>query len=256
MKNGRLLASGELTPYNRFAFEMILRSLLADLVALFFPRPCLACRAPLVAGEAHLCTTCRAVLPYTDYHLLLPADNPLARRFWGKLPVQQVLSYLRFVRHGRVQQLLHQLKYQGQSQIGSALGQLYGAELAAAGLGQAFDLIVPVPLHRRKLARRGYNQAEAFATGLAAALRCPSAAHALRRTEYTTSQTRKGRAERWQNVATVFEVVEPATVAGRHILLVDDVLTTGATLEACGTALLAAGARAISIATIATADLT
>jgi ComF family protein len=245
---------GELTPHNRFAPEMMLRPLLADLAALFFPRPCLACREPLVAGEAHLCTTCRAELPYTDYHLLPPAANPLARRFWGKLPVQQVFSYLRFVRHGRVQQLLHQLKYQGQSQVGSALGQLYGAELLAAGLGQAFDLIVPVPLHRRKLARRGYNQAESFATGLAVALPCPSAAYALRRTEHTASQTRKGRAERWQNVATVFEVPEPATVAGRHILLVDDVLTTGATLEACGAALLAAGASAISIATIATAD--
>jgi len=234
--------------------KKMLRPLLADLLALFFPRPCLACREPLVAGEAHLCTSCRTELPYTDYHLLPPERNPLARRFWGKLPVRHTLSYLRFQRHGRVQQLLHQLKYQGQVGVGHALGQLYGAELAAAGLGPEFELIVPVPLHRRKLARRGYNQAEAFATGLAAALPCPSAAHALRRTAHTASQTRKGRAERWQNVATVFEVADPAAVAGRHILLVDDVLTTGATLEACGAALLAAGARAISIATIATAD--
>lgn len=232
---------------------MMLRPLLADLAALFFPRPCLACREPLVAGEEHLCTGCRAELPYTDYHLLPPAQNPLARRFWGKLPVQHTLSYLRFLRHGRVQHLLHQLKYQGQSQIGNALGLLYGAELAGAGLATEFELVVPVPLHRRKQARRGYNQAEAFATGLAAALPCPSAAHALRRTEHTASQTRKGRAERWQNVATVFEVAEPPAVLGRHILLVDDVLTTGATLEACGAALLAAGARAVSIATIACA---
>ena len=233
---------------------MMLRPLLADLAALFFPRACLACRVPLVAGEAHLCTTCRADLPYTDYHLLPPAANPLARRFWGKLPVRHTLSYLRFLRHGRVQQLLHQLKYQGQSKVGDALGQLYGAELAAAGLAPEFDLIVPVPLHRRKLARRGYNQADAFAKGLAAALPCPSAAHALRRTEHTASQTRKGRAERWQNVATVFEVPQPELIAGRHVLLVDDVLTTGATLEACGAALLAAGASAVSIATIACAD--
>ena len=233
---------------------MMLRPLLTDLAALFFPRLCLACREPLVAGEAHLCTGCRAELPYTDYHLLPPDHNPLARRFWGKLPVRHTLSYLRFLRHGRVQHLLHQLKYQGQSQVGSVLGQLYGAELAAAGLDQEFDLIVPVPLHRRKLARRGYNQAEAFATGLSAALPCPSAAHALRRTEHTASQTRKGRAERWQNVATVFEAPDPQMVLGRHILLVDDVLTTGATLEACGAALLAAGASAVSIATIACAE--
>jgi len=233
---------------------MMLRPLLADLVSLFFPQVCLACHEPLVAGETHLCTTCRTELPYTDYHLLPPAHNPLARRFWGKLPVQYTLSYLRFLRHGRVQELLHQLKYRGQAGVGRALGQLYGAELAAAGLAPKFDLIVPVPLHRRKLARRGYNQAEAFATGLAAALPCPSAAHALRRTEHTATQTRKGRTERWQNVATVFEVAQPAAVAGRHVLLVDDVLTTGATLEACGAALLAAGARAVSIATIACAE--
>jgi ComF family protein len=232
----------------------MLRPLLADLLALFFPHACLACQQPLVAGERHLCTTCRAELPYTDYHLLPAAQNPLSRRFWGKLPVVHALSYLRFLRHGRVQHLLHQLKYQGQQQVGQALGQLYGAELATAGLGAEFDLIVPVPLHRRKLARRGFNQADAFATGLAASLPCPSSATALRRTEHTASQTRKSRAERWQNVAAVFEVAKPHEVAGRHILLVDDVLTTGATLEACGAALLAAGAKAVSIATIACAE--
>ncbi|QKG54050.1 ComF family protein [Hymenobacter sp. BRD67] len=233
---------------------MILSPLLADLAALFFPRPCLACHELLVAGETHLCTSCRAELPYTDYHLLPPDQNPLARRFWGKLPVQHTLSYLVFLKNGRVQELLHQLKYRGQQQVGSALGQLYGAELAAAGLGPEFDLVVPVPLHRRKLARRGYNQAEAFATGLAAALPCPCAAHVLLRTEHTASQTRKGRAARWQNVATVFEVAEPERIVGCHILLVDDVLTTGATLEACATVLLTAGAQAVSIATIACAE--
>jgi ComF family protein len=153
-----------------------------------------------------------------------------------------------------VQRLLHQLKYQGQQGVGKALGQLYGAELATAGLAPAFDLIVPVPLHRRKLARRGFNQADAFAEGLAAALPCPWSATALRRTEYTDSQTRKSRTERWDNVASVFEVARRQDVAGRHILLVDDVLTTGATLEACGAALLAAGASQLSIATIACAE--
>ncbi|MBJ6143908.1 ComF family protein [Hymenobacter sp. BT559] len=232
----------------------MLRACLTDFIALFFPQACLACQAALVVGEQHLCTTCRAELPYTDYHLLPAAQNPLSRRFWGKLPVAHTLSYLRFLQHGRVQHLLHQLKYQGQQEVGKALGQLYGAELAAAGLGPEFDLIVPVPLHRRKLARRGYNQAAAFAAGLAATLPCSWSAAALRRTEHTASQTRKSRTERWQNVATVFEVAQPQEVTGRHILLVDDVLTTGATLEACGVALLAAGACQVSIATIACAE--
>ena len=232
----------------------MLRALLTDFAALFFPQACLACQAALVAGEHYLCTTCRAELPYTDYHLLPAAQNPLGRRFWGKLPVTHTLSYLRFLRHGHVQHLLHQLKYQGQQEVGKALGQLYGAELATAGFSPEFDLIVPVPLHRRKLARRGYNQADAFAAGLSLTLHCPWSADALRRTEHTDSQTRKSRTERWQNVATVFEVARPEEVAGRHILLVDDVLTTGATLEACGAALLAAGASQVSIATIACAE--
>ncbi|OGX81027.1 ComF family protein [Hymenobacter glacialis] len=232
----------------------MLRSLAADFVGLIFPRLCLACREPLVTGETHLCTGCRAELPYTDFHLLPPEQNPIGRRFWGKLPIRHALSYLRFVRHGRVQNLLHELKYQGQRDVGTALGQLYGAELHAAGFATDFDLIVPVPLHPKKLARRGYNQAAAFATGLATGLKVPTSATALRRNANTATQTKKNRAQRWENVATVFEVENPAAVIGRRILVVDDVLTTGATLEACGAALLAAGAAEVSIATIACAD--
>ncbi|WP_375416894.1 ComF family protein [uncultured Hymenobacter sp.] len=232
----------------------MLRDLLPDFLSLLFPSVCLACGQSLRRGERHLCTGCRAELPYTDFHLLPPADSPLGRRFWGKLPVQYALSYLRFVQHGRVQQLLHQLKYQGQQEVGVALGELYGAELAGSGFTRQFDVIVPVPLHRRKLARRGYNQAAAFAEGLGTGLALPHRADALRRTEHTASQTRKSRAQRWQNVATVFETAEPTQISGHRVLLVDDVLTTGATLEACGLALLAAGAAEVSIATIACAD--
>ena len=233
-------------------FTIMLRSWLADFAGLIFPRLCPACREPLARGEAHLCTSCRAELPYTDFHRLPPAANPLGRRFWGKLPVRHALSYLQFVRHGRVQHLLYELKYGGQRGLGTALGRLYGAELAAAGLAAEFDLVVPVPLHPRKLAQRGYNQAAVFAEGLAVGLAMPWVP-ALRRTAHTATQTKKNRAQRWENVATVFETADVKAVAGRHVLLVDDVLTTGATLEACGAALLAAGAREISIATIACA---
>jgi ComF family protein len=231
----------------------MLGSLWNDFVGLIFPRLCLACREPLVRGESYFCTGCRAELPYTDFHRLPPEENPLSRRFWGKLPVRHALSYFHFVRHGRVQNLLHELKYQGQRDVGTALGQLYGAELQAAGLATDFDLIVPVPLHPRKLAKRGYNQAAAFARGLATGLRLPWNATALRRTANTKTQTKKNRAQRWNNVATVFEVADPTAMVGQRVLVVDDVLTTGATLEACAAALLAAGATEVSVATIACA---
>jgi ComF family protein len=229
-------------------------AVLSDFVSLIFPRTCLACLEPLARGEDHICTGCRAQLPYTDYHRLPERENPLARRFWGKVPVRHALSYLRFLRHGRVQHLLHQLKYQGQRDVGLVLGRWYGAELTAQDLATDFDLIVPVPLHPRKLAKRGFNQSDTFAEGLSQGLAVPWSARALRRTEYTDSQTSKNRTERWFNVATVFEVAEPAAVVGKRVLVVDDVLTTGATLEACAVALLAAGCREVSIATIACAE--
>jgi ComF family protein len=233
---------------------MSILSVLSDFVSLIFPRTCLACVEPLTRGEDHICTACRAQLPYTDYHKLPEKENPLARRFWGKVPVRHALSYLRFLRHGRVQHLLHQLKYQGQRDVGLVLGRWYGTELAEAGLAPDFDLIVPVPLHPRKLAKRGFNQSDTFAEGLAVGLAVPWSSEALRRTAHTDSQTRKNRTERWLNVATIFEVADPAVVAGKKVLIVDDVLTTGATLEACAAVLLAAGCAEVSIATIACAD--
>jgi len=230
------------------------RSLLDDFLGLIYPSVCLACAELMARGEQHLCTACRAELPYTDFHLLPPEENPLGRRFWGKLPVQHALSYVRFLRHGRIQHLMHQLKYKGQREVGTVLGRLYGAELLAAGLNAEFDLLVPVPLHPHKLSKRGYNQAAVFAEGLASGLQLPWNATALHRTRRTSTQTRKNRAERWENVATVFELGPAASVAGQRVLLVDDVLTTGATLEACGAVVLAGGAASISIATIACAD--
>ncbi len=227
-------------------------SFLSDFVSLIFPQVCLACEEPVGRGEEHLCTSCRAQLPYTDYHLLAPGENPLSRRFWGRVPVRHTLSYLRFLRRGRVQHLLHQLKYKEQRDVGLVLGRWYGHELARHNF--QFDLIVPVPLHPKKLAKRGYNQSDPFAEGLAESLHTPWQAAGLRRIEHTDSQTRKNRLERWQNVADVFEVTDPAAMQGKHVLVVDDVLTTGATLEACAAVLLAAGAAEVSFATIACAD--
>lgn len=225
-----------------------------DLLALFFPESCFACNGALARGEAFICTACNVKLPYTDFHVYGGTEqNPLQRRFWGKVPVRFAFSYLYFRSKGRVQRLLHQLKYKGAKDLGEHLGQRYGSILQEHQYHEQFDLIVPVPLHKYKLRKRGYNQSEHFAIGLAAAMDVPVKADLLIRTINTTTQTHKNRLSRWQNVEQVFKVTEPDQVAGKHILIVDDVLTTGATLEACAVALLEAGAAEVSIATIAAA---
>lgn len=232
-------------------------NLFADLLALFYPDLCLACDEPLVSGEQDFCTDCRVKLPYLSYHLPNPtaaADaSPLLRRFWGKVPVRHALAYLRFSSHGRVQRLLHRLKYDDQPEIGITLGRWFGNELAQTGYQAEFDALVPVPMHPAKERRRGYNQAACFAEGLADSLSLPVLKTALQKLDDTASQTRKSRLERWENVGEGFNVPEPAAIASKRLLLVDDVLTTGATLEACATVLLAADAGSVSIATIAAA---
>lgn len=238
---------------------MLLTPLFTDLVALLYPTLCLACDEVLISGERECCTQCRVALPYLTYHLPnptdAPADTPLARRFWGKVPVAHTLAYLQFSARGRVQQLLHRLKYENQPEIGRVLGRWFGEELGAAGYGTTVDGLVPVPMHPIKLRRRGYNQATCFADGLAEALQLPVWGGLLEKISDTESQTRKDRLARWQNVTRGFAVSPAAAteLAGQRILLVDDVLTTGATLEACTTVLLASGAATVSIATIAAA---
>lgn len=230
-----------------------LKNIFSDFLTLLFPEFCQACTKTLAVGEALVCTHCRLKLPYTNVHLQPPELNPLALRFYGKLPVSHVLAYLYFNRAGRTQRLLHALKYRGVQAVGEQLGTWYGHTLREAGYNGAFDLIVPVPLHPRKRQQRGYNQADSFARGLAQALNLPWSNQILKRTRFTSSQTHKSRPERWENVADVFQVINPAKIQNKKILLVDDVITTGATLEACGLTLLRAGCDQISVCTIAAA---
>lgn len=225
-----------------------------DLLSLLFPKSCYACDGAMARGEKYICTKCSVKLPYTDAHVHGATElNPLQRRFWGKVPVRFAFAYLHFMPKGRVQRLLHKLKYKGAKELGEHLGQRYGSLLSDYAYPEQFDVVVPVPLHRYKLRRRGYNQAESFSMGLAEAMQLPHNARALLRNIDTSTQTRKNRLDRWQNVEQVFQVQQPEVVQGKRILLVDDVMTTGATLEACAVALLAAGAKEVSVATIAAA---
>ncbi len=238
---------------------MLFLSAFADLLALLYPTLCVACDDVLIRGERECCTPCRTDLPVLGYHLpsatAAPKDTPLARRFWGKLPVAHALAYVQFGAKGRVQHLLHRLKYENQPEIGQMLGRWFGEELAQTGYNGLFDGIVPVPMHANKQRIRGYNQAECFADGLAESLALPVWPVMLTKVSQTESQTRKSRLARWQNVGTGFAVSAEAAaeLMGQRVLLVDDVLTTGATLEACAGVLLAGGARSVSIATIASA---
>ena len=226
---------------------------ISDLLALVYPEFCYACSQSLAHGENMVCTTCRLKLPYTNYHLLTSTENPLANRFYGRIDVEHAFSYLTYVRAGRVQNLLHNLKYRNVPEIGELLGKWYGSELQKSGFKEKIDLIVPVPLYYRKLKKRGYNQSDKFAKGLSDALEIPWSSQVIKRVAESSTQTKKSRFARWQNVDKLFSVTQPEEIKERRILLVDDVLTTGATLEACGQELLANGCKSLSIATIAAA---
>ncbi|MHC2990566.1 hypothetical protein OB13_02805, partial [Pontibacter sp. HJ8] len=213
---------------------------------------CYACDNPLARGEKYICTDCNVKLPYTNFHVHGATElNTLQQRFWGKVPVRFAFAYLYFRPKGRVQRLLHRLKYKGAQELGEQLGKRYGALLSDHRYADQFDLILPVPLHRLKLRRRGYNQSDGFAKGLSDALKVEWSSSILVRNTDTATQTKKSRLDRWQNVEKVFEVKKPELVKGKRVLLVDDVLTTGATLEACAVVLLESGCQEVSVATIA-----
>lgn len=226
--------------------------IVGDFISLFFPHYCLACSEALVKGEDILCTRCIINLPKTNYHV--QQVNPVEAKLYGRIPLKHAWAFLKFRKRGSVQHLLHQLKYNNHPEVGIALGKVFGKDLSDGGFGQAFDLIVPVPLHRSRLMKRGYNQSSKFAEGLSAAFGIPWDESISIRKERTTTQTKKSRMQRWENVKNVFSVAENSKISGRRILLVDDVITTGATLEACGKHLIAAGCKELSVAVIAEAQ--
>jgi len=219
-----------------------------DLSHLIFPIQCMGCEAPLDADEEHICKYCLDHLPTTKHWE--QTNNPIEQIFWGKLQVVSAASYLYFSKGGIVQEMLHNLKYNHQLGVGRLLGNRFGAELAKTPFSD-IDLIVPVPLHKDKLRKRGYNQCDPIVEGLSEAIGKEYCLPALKRTASNESQTRKGRYERWLNVKSLFKAVEVERIAGKHVLLVDDVVTTGATLEACASALLEVPDVRLSIASIA-----
>jgi ComF family protein len=203
-----------------------LRKLSNQIFSLFYPNLCAGCHVDLVRHEKIICLSCWETLPKTNFHLR--EKNPVAQKFWGKINIQHATSFYYFNKEGRLQQILHALKYRKQ-----------------------FDVGIPIPLSKEKMRTRGYNQSESIALGLSAVLNIPVQINAVLRVKNTASQTNKNIAERMENVKDAFAVQDAEKLKNKHVLLIDDVLTTGATLEACARELLTIENCKISIATIA-----
>lgn len=216
----------------------ILSDLLGDLLALLFPPRCAVCRRPLVQGERDICTFCRATAPLTGYWR--EADNPVWRKCRAFVPVVRASALLFFVRGSGWRELIHGFKYRGAWRWARTMGAWYGGLLRDSGLYGDVDAVVPLPLHPLKRCRRGYNQSEYIAEGIAAQLGVGVDRRSVRRCRNTAAQALRPRRERARNVEGAFAVRRPERLAGRHILLVDDVMTTGSTLLSCAEAILRA----------------
>jgi len=202
----------------------------------------------LLGNESILCTACRHALPETRFHL--SSANPVEKLFWGRIPVAYATSLLFFEKGNKYQSLIHQLKYNGKKEVGKFLGNLLGAALQNTRFDDA-EVIVAVPLHKIKLRRRGFNQSDVIAQGISEITGKPVIKNVLKRKVNTKSQTKQKRYARWENVEGIFECLKPELIRHKHVLLVDDVVTTGATLEAAGSAILEAEGACLSIATTA-----
>jgi ComF family protein len=234
------------------SLNSILQSYFQGFAGLIFPHYCAACGQALYRNETILCMSSYAELPRTGFHS--DPENEVAQMFWGRVPAENATAFMYFAKGSRYQQILHELKYNGQKQIGAAMGRMFGSELKNTRFSAA-DMIIPVPLHPAKLKTRGYNQGELIASGIGEILQIPVKTTLISRTLDTSSQTHKSRYERWENVRHIFHCENPGALRNKHVMLVDDVITTGATLEACASCLVAVEGIKISLVALAFAKL-
>ena len=205
-------------------------TLINDFLSLIYPRYCEACGSNLYKHEDLICNQCIITLPHSNYHLS-PA-NEINLLFAGRVPLIHALCIFNFEKSGRVQKLIHALKYQNQMGLGIWLGNYYANLLKVNSILEDVDLLIPIPLHKKKLKQRGYNQSECFAKGLSEVFERPMLNNCILRLSETSTQTKKKKFERWQNVEGVFKINNPSILENKHVLLVDDVITTGATIDA------------------------
>lgn len=220
-----------------------------NLVNLLYPAVCAGCGSDMVKDDQLLCLDCVAGMPLTGFYS--KEHNPVEKIFWGRLPLVAAASYVYFTKQSVIQTLLHELKYRGNKEVGLYFGRLIGEELKNSKRFDDASALVPLPLHVKKQKKRGYNQAEVISEGISEQLKIPVLRDAVIRKSETGTQTRMNRMKRWENIGGKFEVVKSSAVNGKHVILVDDVITTGATLESCGSELLKTGNVRLSIASLA-----
>ena len=216
---------------------------------LYFPKNCPACGRPLRLFGANICGRCSQNLPET--HFFEATGNPIEKIFYGRLPIQAGAAAWYFHKNSALQALLFQLKYKSNEDVGLFIGKQMGALLAASDRFATIDALVPVPLHPQALSKRGFNQAALICEGISQVWHKPVLVGAIARTKHTNTQTKQSRAVRWDNMENAFSIKEPTSIMGKHLLLIDDVITTGATIEACGKTLLSVKDVQLSVAAAA-----
>ncbi|MCL2167566.1 MAG: ComF family protein [Lentimicrobiaceae bacterium] len=226
--------------------------MLTHLTNFFYPRLCVSCGTVLLQQEQFFCLHCLHNFPETQYHEF--DESPLTKLFLGRVAVENVGSFMFYKKGNQVQKILHHLKYNGGKEVGDFLGNIYGKQLIQCKKWKTIDLIIPIPLHPKKEKKRGYNQSEWIAKGLSSGMQIPYHTNLLIRSEFTETQTKKNRFHRWENVKEVFQLTDPKAFNNKHVLLCDDVLTTGATLEAAIQKITTNSSVKVSIATLATAQ--
>lgn len=226
-------------------------SILDTFLELLYPSVCAACGCSLFRWEQLVCTRCRSFLPKTGYAMV--EENPLAKMFYGRVRLKAVTACFFFSKDGKIQLLIHELKYKGNSDAGVFLGQELGKSIQEAPLFQGIDYLIPVPLHPKREKERGYNQSMMIAQGVSEVTGIPIGETFLKRSVNTSTQTHKSKEERWKNVKDIFVLDHGKQLEGKSVLLIDDVLTTGATLEACALTLSSVPGIIISCATAACA---
>jgi ComF family protein len=223
-----------------------------NLLNLFFPKVCLGCQNHLTDNELHICTQCRHQLPLTNFHF--DSSNAVHKMMYGRVKLEQATALLHFSKKGIVQQLMHNLKYRNHEVIGQFLGEWLGEELKHSEAYKAIDVVVPVPLHKTRQKQRGYNQVDKFGKALATALNADYNSDTLIKISATKTQVFKDRLKRSSNSEANFTISNQDTLKHKHVLLVDDIITTGATIEACANALFTIEGLQLSVATMAITD--